>query len=58
MTTRTLIAAVAAGAVIVGLGGAVAIAQSAGAPVPSSPVQVGPSADLPEPGDAPDQPGQ
>lgn len=58
MMTRKSVAATIVGAVIVSTGGALAVAHSAGAGAPQSPVQIGPSADTPEPGDIPDVPGQ
>ncbi len=63
MSKRFKIAVGCAGtAVLLGVGGGIAVALPTGAPVPQAPAVNGPDIpgqpDLPEPGDVPDGPGE
>ena len=62
MITHQKIAAAFAVAAVLGVGGGLGVAHSAGSPAPQAPAvqapQNGPTVDLPEPGDVPDTPGQ
>ena len=57
-TRRKVGIAFATVAVLMGLGGAIAAAHPLGGTTQQTPAPAGPSADLPEPGDTPDAPGQ
>ena len=59
MTTRHKVAgAFAVAAVALGIGGGIVATHAMGNATPQSPAVQGPVADLPEPGDVPDGPGQ
>ena len=62
ITRHKFAAAFAAAAVMLGIGGGIAAAQSVGSAAPQAPAvqgpENGPAVDLPEPGDVPDTPGQ
>jgi hypothetical protein len=59
MATRHKAAtAFAVAAVVLGIGGGIVATHSMGNAAPQSPAVQGPVADLPEPGDVPDGPGQ
>jgi hypothetical protein len=57
-TRRKIGLALATVAMLVGVGGAVVAANPVGGAPYQVPAPAGPSADLPEPGDIPDAPGQ
>lgn len=62
ITRHKFAAAFAVAAVMLGIGGGIAAAQSVGSAAPQAPAvqgpENGPAVDLPEPGDVPDTPGQ
>jgi hypothetical protein len=62
ITGHKFAAAFAVAAVMLGIGGGIAAAQSVGSAAPQAPAvqgpENGPAVDRPEPGDVPDMPGQ